>query len=61
MTECLSVLDRLPETMRHPIEQYAGLIRETVGQAVRELTFFGAIAAGACGVGQGRAPHAPTF
>ena len=33
--------------MRHPIEQYAGLVCETVGQSVRELTFFGAIAAGA--------------
>lgn len=46
MTDLLSVLDHLPETMRQPIRQYAGLVEETVGSAVRELALFGPIASG---------------
>lgn len=46
MTGILSVSKTIPETMQDPVNGYISLIRETAGETVKELAFFGAIVAG---------------
>jgi hypothetical protein len=43
----LNGLERVPEFMRDPIRQYAGLVRELAGANARSLTLFGAVVADA--------------
>lgn len=47
MADDLSGLERIPEFMRDPIRQYAGLVRELAGTNARSLTLFGAVVADA--------------
>ncbi len=39
-------MKRVPESMRGPIEEYTGLVRELAGGSAKALTLFGAIVAG---------------
>ncbi len=41
-----AALERVPEVLREPIDQYAALLREIAGDKAKALTIFGAAAAG---------------
>jgi len=47
MPVALAGLERIPESMREPVERYAGLIRELAGEKALALTLYGAVTAGA--------------
>ncbi len=46
MVDSPPAVDRLADSMRHPITQYLALIRDLAGDKVQGLTFFGAVVAG---------------
>ena len=46
MMQSPAALDRIVESMRHPITQYAALISDLASDRVLGLTFFGAVVAG---------------
>ena len=41
-----AAMDRIAESMRHPVTQYVALISDLAGDKVQGLTFFGAVVAG---------------
>jgi hypothetical protein len=47
MPNARNALDRIPEFLREPVGEYAGLLRELAGENASALTLFGAVVSGA--------------